>query len=144
MPGSHEIILTKGDGRKDVIVCAFPSVPDRTRVHAAYRVAVGYARIEDEAPTLDPNVDDVMAVCMACIGLSWGGCHLEDPPSFRGMGRDVVAYGEAVSSALFFAGYTDVEEQVEQGRNLYQAMVKHMVQAAVSATADFPRAQPPT
>lgn len=138
--GVTDVVLTRHDGRKDTIVCVFPSVPDRMRVHIAYRRAVGYRRDDDAEP--DPDAydgQDVLAVHFAALGL----CRSDAPegwPTFRGCGRDVVAYGEAVQSALWFEGYTDPSEQSEAGGTLLLAMMEHMFRAIKAADADFPKA----
>lgn len=145
MPGTYDLILTTMDGKKDAVVCVFPSVPDRSRLNAAYRKALGYTRPEDD--TVNPdlvNYDDLIAVCWAAIGLSWKGPPLPELPTFRECGRDVVAYGEAVASSLYFAGYGDAQEQIDAGRDLYRAIIRGMMEGAKAADAGFPTAPPGT
>jgi hypothetical protein len=133
------ITLSRIDEKKDVVSVKFPSLPDRYRVHAAYRRAVGYVRHDEEAPSGTFDEGDAKACFWAAVGMSWQGQKLE-LLTFREHGRDVVAYGEAVTSALFMVGYCNPQEQIDCGRELYQAFMKEMFDAATAATADFPKA----
>jgi hypothetical protein len=62
-------------------------------------------------------------------------------PTLREYNRDVVAYGEAVTTALLFAGYGDPESQMRAGKSLHEAFMRELSEAEKSAKEGFPKAR---
>lgn len=133
------ITLSRLDGKKDAIPVTYPTLPDRFRVHAAFRTAVGFLPNDEKTPTGEYNQPDVMACAWAALGLCWAGTGVA-LPKFRDHGRDVIAYGEAVTTALWEAKYGDAQEQVDAGRDLIVAFMKDVTDKAQDASSDFPKA----
>ncbi len=85
-----------------------PLIPNRSRLTAAYFIAVGDVVEDDDGNPLEDDkgnfiwegqsVDDIVACYCAAIGFCWTG---ETPwPSFRDCGRDVIDFGEHVHHHL--------------------------------------------
>jgi hypothetical protein len=137
----YETFLTRGI-QKDLVLLKHPTIPDRTRVHSAYRLARGYLPDAPEQTTPDlerVNVDDCLAVAFAALALGWTGASLPGLGSFRSYNRDVVAYGEAAVTALYELGYQDTEELLSAGLGFYSAFMDAFFEASKSA-AGFTRA----
>jgi hypothetical protein len=133
--------LSRRDGKVDVVPVEFPPVPVRFQVFGAYRFAIGYREGDrDHEPSGEFNEYDAKACCWAALGLCWRGKEA-GLPNFRTMQRDVVAYGEEVTSALWFAGYGDPQQQVDAGRELLTAMITEVFEAEQRAATGFPKAK---
>jgi hypothetical protein len=135
----HELTLTRGT-KRDVMSFRLPTYPDRLHLIRALAAAAGRA---DET-VQEPNVDDAVAVYLATLGLCWP---TPLPASFRGLRRDVVAYGEHVVTELIDQGYGGATELAEAGQVLFQWMQSitfpddaPSLTAEVSAEAGFSEA----
>lgn len=141
---TYEAVLSRVDGGKDVVILRYPTIPDRLRLHSTYRYAMGY---RDGVVARDDSLyanEDVIACAAAAVGLGWTGAPLPDLETFRAMGRDVVAYGESVISALYLAGYIEPEEVVSAGLTFHAEYMKAFFEAHAGAKANFPKASPKT
>lgn len=132
--------LSRADGKADLVPVEFPTVPDRARQYRAYRFAAGYREGDGDTPSAAYSHADTTACCWAALGLCWRGPDV-GLPSFRDAGRDVVAYGEAVITALYFAGYTDGDEQATAGHELMTEFMKEFFAASRKAQG-FSKAKP--
>lgn len=129
------IVLSRADGRKDGVPVTYPSLPRRIEIYQAFRTAIGY-RGDEEEPTGPYSEQDANAVLWAAVGACWGGRDV-GLPDLRDCGRDVVQYGEAVLTALYFAGYCDATEIAEAGSRLMQDFVREALDARRRAAQGF-------
>ena len=106
-PLPHQDHILTRTGGADVATFMLPNLNERLALLSANRASLGYLEEDDDKPTGLMNTDDVSAVVAAAIGLCYrSGADLEFP-TFREMGRDIIAYGEAVQTVLWTAGYRD-------------------------------------
>jgi hypothetical protein len=111
----HELTLTRGT-KRDVLLFSMPTYPDRLHLIGALAKANGRG---DGAP-IEVDGHDAIAVCWAALGLCWP---TKLQTSFRGVSRDVVAYGEQVVTELLELGYGDAPALSVQGKVLYDWIV---------------------
>lgn len=131
------VFLRRMDGRVDLIMVKFPSLPVRLAIREAFRKAIGYVESDEPGqPTGTYQGDDALACLWAALGASWAGpdCKL---PTLREYNRDVVAYGEAVTTALLFAGYGDVDSQMRAGKAILEAFMQELTDAERAAREGF-------
>lgn len=151
-------ILTHESGRKEGVVGQLPTLPARLALLEAWRAAEGleFVEVTDEDGTTrqvleavrDADAEDLAAVAWAALGLCWAPGQLDvlrDVPSFRAFRRDVVAYGEAVGTALFDVGYRDQGEAFRAGRACLDAVqtatLGHLASAVEVEAEGFATAQ---
>lgn len=132
-PPHRGIMLTKHDGSREAgIPLRLPTLPDRRLLLRAMHAAMGYTDADNaaqaaenarareerrEAKIVPPSRQfsraDHDAVVLAALGLCLPASFLM--PALRDFDRDVVAYGEHVTTQLYDADWTDPNEHVEQG-----------------------------
>jgi len=116
-----------------------PFIPTRFRINSAYWKAFGRVVGEDDDDQAAMNIDDVVAVFSACIGLCWVGP--ASWPSFRSAGRDAVDFGEGVMHFLLEDGHTQ-KDIIECGRALREIIRDSLPTVEeVEEQADFSEAQ---
>lgn len=134
------VVLHRGDKRSDLVPVLYPSLPVRIEIFQAFRRACGYLSDEEEEPS-GPFIEaDATACLWASLGVCWAGPDV-GLPSFRSCGRDVVSYGEAVFTALYFAGYLQASELAKAGRELMVDYVNEMLLARKEAEQGFRKAK---
>ena len=113
------ILMHRGEAR-DLVRLRLPPVSYRIELQMARRVAAGFTPADDEAKRTTPSesaiVGDLQAVGMAALGMSLvGGLPQEIPVTYRQCRRDVCVYGDAVLTALWGMGYTDISHLADVG-----------------------------
>lgn len=140
-----QIWLTRGKA-KDLVTCGLPSLPDRLHLADARRFALGW-REGDETASEPVDTNDMLAVQWAALGLcARSGLVGVTLPKLRDHRRDVVAFGEAVASVVWDAGYRDLREVLDAGANLItwvDTQTWGEAEAVAAEAEGFPKAPEP-
>ena len=134
-PKETGVLLSRADGKTDVVSVKYPSLPIRFAIYQQFRYAIGYRGDEDE-PSAEFNEADANAILWAALGVCWAGRDA-GLPDFRDCQRNAVEYGEAVMTALYFAGYVNAADLANAGNALMQDFIREVLEARRRAEAGF-------